>query len=108
MQALTLQRDPEYFPEPGKFSPDRWISSKGEIDYGSPEQREMMIAWGKGPRSCPGQHMATMECKISLARIVAQFEVRLSGERTHEEMIMTDHFTLIPKGHRCSLVLTEL
>ncbi|KAK4215462.1 cytochrome P450 [Rhypophila decipiens] len=109
MQALTLQRDPEYFsPDPDKFNPQRWISPRGELDPGSPEQREMMFVWGKGPRSCLGQHMATMECKISLARIVAHFEVRLAGEKTHEEMIMTDHFTLVPKGHRCSLVLTEV
>ncbi|KAM7183701.1 Cytochrome P450 [Rhypophila sp. PSN 637] len=109
MQALTLQRDPEYFsPDPDKFNPQRWISPQGELDLGSPEQREMMIVWGKGPRRCLGQYMATMECKISLARIVAHFEVRLAGEKTHQEMLMTDHFMLVPKGHRCSLLLTEV
>ncbi|KAK3319398.1 cytochrome P450 [Apodospora peruviana] len=110
MQALTLQRDPNYFPEPDTFKPDRWISDDGkEIEYGSQEQREMMIVWGKGTRTCLGQHMATMESKIALARIVAQFEVRLpAGNKTHKEMEMTDHFTLIPKGKRCTLVVREV
>jgi len=107
MQSFTVQRDPKYFPDPEKFSPDRWISN-GEIEYGSPDVREMMIAWGRGPRACIGQHMATMESKISLARIIAEFEVQLAGEKTHDEMVMTDHFTLIPKGQRCGLIFNEV
>jgi len=107
MQPFTVQRDPKYFPEPEKFSPDRWILN-GEIEYGSPDVREMMIPWGKGPRTCIGQHMATMETKISLARIINAFEVQLAGEKTHDEMVMTDHFTLIPKGQRCGLIFNKV
>lgn len=107
MQPFTVQRDPKYFPDPDKFSPDRWIS-KREIGYSSPDVREMMIPWGRGTRACIGQHMATMESKISLARIIADFEVQLAGEKTHDEMVVTDHFTLIPKGQRCGLIFNEV
>jgi cytochrome P450 len=107
MQPFTVQRDPRYFPDPNKFDPARWIAD-GVINRGSPDVREMMIAWGKGPRTCIGQHMATMESKISLAKIIAEFEVQLAGEKTHEEMVMTDHFTLIPKGQRCGLIFNEV
>jgi len=107
MQPFTVQRDPKYFPDPETFNPDRWILN-GEIEYGPPDVREMMIPWGKGPRTCIGQSMATMETKISLARIIAQFEVQLAGEKTHEEMVMTDHFTLIPAGQRCGLIFNDL
>ena len=107
MQSFTVQRDPNYFPNPEKFSPDRWISN-GEIDYGSADVREVMMPWGKGPRACIGQHMATMETKISLARIITEFGVQLAGVKTHDEMVMTDHFTLIPKGQRCGLIFNEV
>lgn len=67
----------------------------------------MMLVWGKGSRICLGQHMAIMELKILLARIIDMFEVRLAGEQTHADMEMTDHFTLIPKGKKCGLIFTE-
>jgi cytochrome P450 len=106
MQAFTNQRNPTHFPEPDKFDPDRWISD-GAIYSGTPEMRDMMLVWGKASRICPGQYMATMEIKILLARLLDRFEVRLQGEQTHEEMEMTDHFTLIPKGKRCGLIFSE-
>lgn len=64
----------------------------------------MMLVWGNGTRVCLGQYMATMEIKMLLGRVVDRFEVALAGPKTHEEMEMTDHFTLIPKGQRCGLV----
>jgi cytochrome P450 len=105
MQAHTAQRNPTYFPEPERFEPSRWISN-GAINSGSPEVRDMMLVWGKGSRICLGQHMAVMELKILLARIIDTFDVRLRGYQTHAEMEMTDHFTLIPKGKKCGLVFT--
>ena len=69
--------------------------------------RDMMIVWGRGPRTCIGQYMATMEIKILLSRLMDRFEVQLAGPQTHEEMEMTDHFTLIPKGQRCGLIFSN-
>ncbi|KAK1760108.1 cytochrome P450 [Echria macrotheca] len=107
MQATTTQRDPAYFPKPEQFDPSRWLTADGQIYQGTPDMQEMMIVWGgKGPRVCMGQYMATMEIKLLLARLMAQFTVRLQSEATHDEMVMTDHFTLIPKGKRCGLVFT--
>jgi cytochrome P450 len=106
MQAYTTQRDPAFFPEPEKWDPARWIAD-GAINSGTPEQREMMLAWGKGTRACIGQHMATIEVKVLLSRLAYQFEFKLEGEQTHDDMVMTDHFTLIPKGKRCGLIFSE-
>jgi cytochrome P450 len=107
VQAYTTQRDPAYFPDPDKFDPSRWINADGTINPGTPELQDMMMVWGKGPRTCSGQYMATMELKILLARLMDRFQVALHGEKTHADMEMTDHFVLIPKGHCCSLIFTE-
>ncbi|KAH6697163.1 cytochrome P450 [Plectosphaerella plurivora] len=105
MQAYTTNRHPNCFPEPEAFKPDRWIAN-GTITAGSSEQRDMSLSWGKGTRSCLGQHMAVMELKIMLARVVDDFEVTLESLKTHDDMKTTDHFTLIPKGGRCGLVFS--
>jgi len=108
MQATTTQRDLTYFPNPDQFDPARWLTPNGTIYPGTPEMQEMMLVWGgKGPRVCPGQYMATMEVKLLLARLMDRFTVRLQSESTHDEMVMMDHFTLIPKGKRCGLVFNE-
>ncbi|GAB1319337.1 hypothetical protein MFIFM68171_09547 [Madurella fahalii] len=108
MQALTTQRDPANFPDPDKFDPSRWLTPDGAIYPGTPDMQEMMLVWGgKGPRVCPGRYMATMEVKLLLARLMDRFTVQLQSESTHDEMVMTDHFTLIPKGHRCGLVFIK-
>lgn len=106
MQAYTTNRHPGYFPDPEAFEPSRWISN-GAITAGSAEQHDMFLSWGKGTRSCLGQHMATMELKIMLARVLDEFEVALESFRTHDDMETTDHFTLIPKGGRCGLVFEK-
>ena len=66
--------------------------------------KELMLVWGKGTRICLGQNMATMEMKILVSRVIDKFTVKLASEQTHDDMVMTDHFTLIPKGLKCPLV----
>ncbi|OCL06977.1 cytochrome P450 [Glonium stellatum] len=99
-QALTTQRNPDFFPNPDSFNPQRWLSTNG----GTPQMKDSMLVWGKGTRTCLGQNMALMELKIMLARVMDKYAVRIRSEKTHGDMLMTDHFTLIPKGQKCELV----
>lgn len=108
MQALTTQNDARFFPRPSEWDPSRWLNADGTVNPGTPEQREMMMSWGKGTRTCLGQYMATMDVKLTLAKVVERFAFKVAGEKTHDEMVMTDHFTLIPKGQRCGLVFSEV
>ncbi|PIK32999.1 putative cholesterol 24-hydroxylase-like, partial [Apostichopus japonicus] len=62
--------DEQFFDEPDKFDPERWIN----------EDRRRMYAYlpfGLGPRSCIGQNFALMEAKVVLAKFIQRFDISL-------------------------------
>ncbi len=66
-----LHRNPELFPEPTKFNPDRFLRSgkKSENAY-------TYIPFSAGARNCIGQRFAKMEQKVALATILRQYDVK--------------------------------
>ena len=74
----VTHRDPDVFPNPNTFDPDRW----------SPERAKdipkfAFFPFGAGPRSCIGQHFAMME----LGLIVATLVQRCSFELVSPEVV---------------------
>nr|KAG5709743.1 hypothetical protein BaRGS_027768 [Batillaria attramentaria] len=55
-------RDPEYFPEPEKFMPERFSSAnKNDVSF---------LAFGFGPRLCIGMRLALLEIKIAMVHVL--------------------------------------
>lgn len=50
----AIGRDPEHFPDPETFNPQRWIDANGRL-----RDDLRLFSFGNGRRVCPGQHMAT-------------------------------------------------
>jgi cytochrome P450 len=66
----AIANDPEVFPEPHKFNPQRWIDDAGQVrdDLGS-------FPFGFGRRVCPGQHVANRSIFINTALILWAFRL---------------------------------
>jgi cytochrome P450 len=72
-----LHRDPRWYPEPERFSPERWL--------GNQVQRRFTYApFGIGPRVCIGQHFAMAETVLGLASMLRQFRFSLASSAPAE------------------------
>jgi cytochrome P450 len=72
-----LHRDPRWYPEPERFSPQRWL--------GNQVQRRFTYApFGIGPRVCIGQHFAMAETVLGLASMLRQFRFSLASSAPAE------------------------
>lgn len=74
----SLHRDPDLFPEPFSFRPERWIHPDQEWVV---QMRRAFTPFGVGDRSCAGKPMAYLEMSLAVARTVWYFDFkRAEGE----------------------------
>ncbi|KAG6327474.1 hypothetical protein ID866_11615 [Astraeus odoratus] len=66
----AISRDPEVYPNPDKFDPQRWINSDGRI-----KDDIRFPSFGFGRRICPGQHIANRSIFINAALLMWSFRI---------------------------------
>lgn len=85
-----VHRDPRWFPNPGRFDPDRFSAArKGTIPPFA------YLPFGLGTRTCIGKHFALMEAKLVLACTLRRVSLQeLGGPAVARDMAVT----LAPRG----------
>ncbi|KAF8632721.1 hypothetical protein AX15_001718 [Amanita polypyramis BW_CC] len=61
----AVGRDPQYFPDPERFDPQRWLDKEGKI-----REDLKSFSFGFGRRVCPGMHIATGSIFLNTALIL--------------------------------------
>ena len=110
----SLHHNPDYFPSPFEFNPERWIpdSSPRVTKSSVTLAQSAFCPFSIGPRGCIGKGLAYVELMTSLARTVYLYEMRLArgttlgegnaeledGRRRKGEYQLKDSFTSIKDG----------
>jgi len=73
---------------------------RGEDAGGAPDQKSF-LAFGAGPRFCPGRNLAFLESKTTMAMIALNLHIEL--DESAGPVSEHNTFTLVPKGLRVRL-----
>ncbi|XP_015585624.1 cytochrome P450 9e2-like [Cephus cinctus] len=65
-----IHHDPQYFPEPDKFDPERFLDGSERMTPSA------YLPFGIGPRICIGNRFAIMECKLVLFHLLKKYNFR--------------------------------
>lgn len=93
---MTLQNvlyDPDIFPDPHRFEPDRWLraAERGErLD-------RYLVSFQKGKRACLGMNLAYAEIYLAVAALVSRFDLKLVDfDRRRDLDTVRDCFVGLP------------
>ncbi|CAG2060818.1 unnamed protein product [Timema podura] len=71
--AYALHHDPDYFPDPEKFDPERFNQ-----DNKNSFPQYAYLPFGEGPRICIGMRFGLMQVKVGLATLLSKYEFSIS------------------------------
>lgn len=98
--SCVVHQDPDIYPEPEKFNPDRWLTH--------PARPNEFLAFGGGIRRCIGATMALMEMKIALVTWLRRFEFALPPNAPPIEPVHRRNLTMAPKSGIELMVIKEI
>ncbi|POG72716.1 cytochrome P450 [Rhizophagus irregularis DAOM 181602=DAOM 197198] len=76
INVKSVHNNDDYWEEPNKFNPDRWIVKNFEPKKGS------FLMFGGGLRLCPGRKLATIELVCLIALLFRKYEIDLVDMNT--------------------------
>ncbi|KAK1250433.1 hypothetical protein MKX08_010436 [Trichoderma sp. CBMAI-0020] len=100
MTSRLHHEDPQLFPEPLTFRPDRWLQPD------SKQLRKYLSPFGLGSRICPGMHLAFSEIYIVIAYIFTHFDVKNNGTTKEDLISVHDLGAPFPKRDSKGLQVT--
>lgn len=83
----VIHQDPEVYPEPDAFRPERFLDGKDPGGYS-------WLPFGGGVRRCPGASLALLEMRVTLKTILQHVE--LAPDRPEPEAKAVRGITIVP------------
>lgn len=98
--AHSVHYDPEFFPSPGTFDPERFLNPATAADA-----KANMLTFYRGNRSCLGKNLAIDELRIYLLETIRDYEFECVDLNPNEKQKVS--WTDLDKtfGDRCFQIL---
>jgi len=98
-----MNRDPDVYPQPDEFFPERFLDTA----TGPFTNVGNIHAFGFGRRVCPGRYMADNTVWLTIASVLATFNLGKAKDADGNEIAVTGEFTNTffrhPKPFQCSI-----
>ncbi|XP_045450207.1 cytochrome P450 6k1-like [Melitaea cinxia] len=90
INIIGIQYDPQYFPEPNKFDPDRFLpENKHTVEQYS------YLPFGEGPRACIGKRFGLMTAQFALASLLLNYKIQPAPNTPRPEDVKIDNRGLL-------------
>uniref|UniRef100_A0A182ST71 Cytochrome P450 n=1 Tax=Anopheles maculatus TaxID=74869 RepID=A0A182ST71_9DIPT len=89
----ALQRDPEHYPDPERFDPDRFT-----VEQCKNRPAYTFLPFGEGPRMCIGMRFGMMQIKVGLVTLVRAFRFFPTVKTPERVVFDPKSFILSPAG----------
>ncbi|KAK4565898.1 hypothetical protein LTR86_003747 [Recurvomyces mirabilis] len=80
INSWVVQYDPDVFPEPYQFRPERWLPRSDNGEHLA-QMEKSFLAFGAGSRICMGRHLSMIELRKLIPRILQEFEIEMLGSQ---------------------------
>ncbi|KAL7523830.1 hypothetical protein ACHAXR_000351 [Thalassiosira sp. AJA248-18] len=91
---FLLHRHPDYWADPDKFLPERWLQSNGPK---AQKHHFSFIPFSAGGRNCIGEKFARFEAQLILANLIQNFDVKLAPSMRDQKLEFRSSLTIKSK-----------
>lgn len=78
----AILHDPELYPDPEEFKPERFLSNDGSVR----DDPTLALAFGVGKRICPGRHFVDATLFIVASSVLSVFSVTKAKDENGNEI----------------------